>query len=263
MGTWSEGDVTVNGARLHYHRTGGDGPPLVLLHGFSDAGPCWSRVARDLEGTYDVVMPDARGHGASERAGASFDPALRASDAAGVIEALGLRGAVVGGHSMGAMTAAEVAAARPELVERVVLEDPPWRDGMPSAPDPGRWDYIRRAQEMPAEDVPAFCRQLHPTWDDAEVGPWVDAKRAFDLALLGARAIGSPRSWRSVAEGIRCPMLLITADVDQGAIVTPDAAAEAARLGGGRVAHIAGAGHNIRRERYGPYMDAIRGFLAG
>lgn len=260
MADWSEGDVEVGGVTLHYLRTGGDGPPLVLLHGFSDSGPCWSRVARELEGEWDVVMPDARGHGRSDRAGSSYDPALRAADAAGVIEALGLSGAVVGGHSMGAMTAAEVAAARPELVGRLVLEDPPWRDAT-GASAAGRWDYIRRAQEMPAADVPAFCREMHPAWDDAEIGPWVEAKRAFDLSLLDAPGTGSPRPWRSVASAIRCPMLLITGDVELGAIVTPEAAAEAARLSGGTAAHVAGAGHNIRREGYERYMELLRGFL--
>jgi pimeloyl-ACP methyl ester carboxylesterase len=262
MTDWSSGDVTVNGVRLHYHRTGnGDRPPLVLLHGFSDAGLCWSRVARDLESAFDVVMPDARGHGASERAGSSFDPSLRAADAAGVIEALGLGGAIVGGHSMGAATAAEIATGRPELVGRLVLEDPPWRDAT-GAPDRGRWDYLRRCQEMPPEDVPAYGRELHPTWDEAEIGPWAAAKLAFDLALLDARAMGSPRPWRSVAAGIRCPALLVTADVELGAIVTADAAAEAARRGGVRIEHIAGAGHNIRRERYDRYIEALRAFVA-
>lgn len=261
MSSWSEGDVTVGGVRLHYHRTGGNRPPLVLLHGFSDSGRCWTRVARALQGEWDVVMPDARGHGASDRIGPRFDPALRMSDAAGVIEGLGLRGAVVGGHSMGAMTAAEVAAERPDLVGRLVLEDPPWRDQLPAAPEPGRWDYVRRAQEMAPGDVPAYGRRLHPAWAEDEIGPWAAAKLAFDLSQLDAPAISSPRAWQAVVAAIRCPALLITGDPELGAIVTADGAAEVERLGGVRIAHIAGAGHNVRRERYEPYMDALGGFL--
>ena len=259
MGEWASGDVDVNGVRLHYHRTGSGGRPLILLHGFSDSGLCWTRVARELQAEYDIVMPDARGHGRSERGGAAFDASQRARDAAGLIRGLGLDHVALAGHSMGAQTAAEVAATQPDLAACVVLEDPPWRDAMQTAP--GRWDYIRHAQELPREEVPAYCRQLHPTWDDAEVGPWVDAKRHFDLSLLDAPRPGSLRPWREIAAAIRCPMLLLTADPDLGAIVTPEAGQEAARLARGRVEGIAGAGHNIRREQYQAYLAAFVDFL--
>ena len=65
MSDWLSGDVAVGGVRLRYHRTGGDKPSLVLCHGFSDNGLCWSRVAHDLEADYDIIMYDARGHGES------------------------------------------------------------------------------------------------------------------------------------------------------------------------------------------------------
>lgn len=259
MGEWASGDVDVNGVRLHYHRTGGRGRPLILLHGFSDAGLCWTRVARDMEADYDIVMPDARGHGRSERGGAAFDSAQRGADAAGLIRGLGLDHVALAGHSMGAMTAAEIAATDPDLVACLILEDPPWRDAMQSAP--GRWDYIRRCQELPAEEVPAYCRELHPGWDEAEVGPWVEAKRQFDLSQLATPRPGSSRPWREIAAAIQCPMLLLTADPDLGAIVTPAAGVEAARLARGRVEHIAGAGHNIRREQYEAYRAAFVEFL--
>ena len=64
MNNWTEGDVITNGVRMHYYRTGdGSKPPLVLCHGFSDSGLCWTPTARALEADYDVVMIDARGHG--------------------------------------------------------------------------------------------------------------------------------------------------------------------------------------------------------
>jgi pimeloyl-ACP methyl ester carboxylesterase len=258
MSGWASGDVDVDRVRLHYHRTGGDGPPLVLLHGFSDAGLCWTRVARDLESDYDVVMPDARGHGRSERAGGEREAGSLAADAAGLIRALDLDRVALMGHSMGAATAAEVAGADPDLVACLVLEDPPWRDQTEVVP--GRWDYLRHAQQLPPEDLSAYCRQLHPTWDEAEVGPWVEAKRQFDLSLVdGPR--GAPRPWREIAAAIHSPMLLLTADTDLGGIVTPEAGVEAARLAGGRVEHIGGAGHNIRRERYQDYRAAVKNFL--
>ena len=63
---WIEGMVEANGIRQHYYRTGGDRRTLILLHGFTDNGLSWARVARALERDYDVVMVDARGHGLSD-----------------------------------------------------------------------------------------------------------------------------------------------------------------------------------------------------
>ncbi len=69
--------------------------------------------------------------------------------------------------------------------------------------------------------------------------------------------------WREIAPRIVCPALLITADVAEGAIVTPEVAAEAVKLmPKGRIVYIAGAGHNIRREQFEAYMTAVRAFLA-
>ena len=48
MGDWQTGIVEANGVRLHYTRTGGDKPPVVLAHGVTDDGLCWSPVAAAL-----------------------------------------------------------------------------------------------------------------------------------------------------------------------------------------------------------------------
>ena len=64
MSEWSEGFIKANDLNIHYHRTGGTGKtPLILLHGVMDNGLCWTPVARDLQAQFDVIMPDARGHG--------------------------------------------------------------------------------------------------------------------------------------------------------------------------------------------------------
>ena len=76
MSEWQQGDVLTNGIRMHYYRTGGNKPPVVLCHGGSDAGLCWTPVAKILEADYDVIMIDARNHGLSET-----PPAQRHRDA--------------------------------------------------------------------------------------------------------------------------------------------------------------------------------------
>src|SRR5258708_21568587 len=128
MTALSEGNMQANGITIHYYCTGDDKKPsILLLHGMTDSGQCWPRVAADLEGSYDVIMTDARGHGHSGTS-ADFSIALLAEDAAAVVRELGLEKPYVWGHSMGAITAATLAAAYPDLVRAVLLEDPPLRD---------------------------------------------------------------------------------------------------------------------------------------
>src|SRR5689334_14974538 len=104
MSEWSSGEVETNGITMHYYRTGSGGqkPSLVLSHGATDDGLCWSRVARALESDYDVIMPDARGHGLSTAPEQGYSSMDHAADLAGFIRALGLQRPGVGGHSMGA-----------------------------------------------------------------------------------------------------------------------------------------------------------------
>lgn len=260
MSKWSSGEVSLNGGRVHYHRTGGDRPPLVLLHGFSDAGLCWTRLARDLEQDYDLVLPDAPGHGLSEVAASGTSSGR--SYVAGLIGALELGRPALMGHSMGAVMASAVAADAPDLVASAVLEDPPWFAEEAPTPSPGRWDSLRQSKGMSRDELIALCRDENPSWADEEVEHWAEAKLQFDLALLDSSRQGPRPAWRPIVSRIQCPLLLVAADPERGAIVTPEVAQEAVRLtANGRVTHIGGAGHSIHREQYGRFREAVVGFL--
>ena len=123
---WSDGYVSANGIRLHYHRSGGDKPALVMAHGVTDNGLCWSRLARALEADFDLIMVDARGHGLSDKPEGNYNPQDHAADLAGLIEALGLAQPAVIGHSMGGASAAFLADRYPQHVGCLILEDPGW-----------------------------------------------------------------------------------------------------------------------------------------
>src|SRR5947209_3881186 len=137
MPEWFSGQVTTNGLRMHYTRTGGDKPPLVLAHGATDSGLCWSRVARALEAEYDVILPDARGHGLSDAPADGYSSSDHAADLAGLLVALGLERPAVGGHSMGAGAVLRLIAEYPDLVRCAILEDPGFRTGQPAPAVPG------------------------------------------------------------------------------------------------------------------------------
>jgi pimeloyl-ACP methyl ester carboxylesterase len=265
---WTEDDVLVNGIQIHYTRTGqGDRPALVLAHGFSDAGLCWLPVARDLEAEYDIILIDARGHGRSQRVSPG-DTLDHAADLAGLIQALGLKDPVVGGHSMGAGSAATLAARQPGLARALILEDPGWRDWTPPPAEDGAepqrnpwFEWLRSLPDLTLAEVMAKCRADSPTWDEVEIAPWAESKKQFDLQVLEAG--GAWLDWRDQVRGITVPILLLTADPEKGAIVSPEGAAEAQSLSPHiRVVHIPGAGHNIRRENYPAFMKAVREFLS-
>ncbi|GIV79284.1 MAG: 3-oxoadipate enol-lactonase [Litorilinea sp.] len=268
MSQWSDGYVTVNGIQIHYHRTGGEKPPVVLAHGITDNGLCWSRLARALEEDYDLILVDARGHGLSDKPEQGYSREDHAADLAGLIQALGLDRPAIIGHSMGAASAAVCAARYPDVVGCLVLEDPPWR--MPDAPadqDPqeraAQWrEEILKRQQLSKEEIIAQGRTQNPTWSEEEFDAWAEAKLQVSpnvLEFVGQDGL----PWVETVKAIRCPTLLVIADPERGAIVTPELARQAAALNPAvEVAHILGAGHNIRREQFDSFLLAVRDFLA-
>jgi N-formylmaleamate deformylase len=266
MPGWFSGEVIANKIKVHYYRTGGDKPPLVLSSGMTDYGLCWTRAARVLEKDYDVIMADARGHGLSEAPETGYGVEDRAADLAGLVRALGLDKPVLMGHSMGADTTAFMVGRYPDLAGCAVLEDPPWYEGILSAElrqamaAEWRARLVERKTKT-LEEVLADGRERHPTWSDAEFGPWAEAKLQVSMNALQVLT-GLRPDWRETAARIACPTLLVTGDPERGALVTPEVAAELSEVCPHlQVAHIAGAGHNIRRERFELYVDAVTSFL--
>jgi pimeloyl-ACP methyl ester carboxylesterase len=271
VNTWHADFVAANGLRLHYTRTGGDKPPLVLAHGITDDGLCWSRVAEALAPDYDVVMVDARGHGRSEAPESGYDPGQQADDLAGVMAALDLRKPAILGHSMGAATTLVLAGTYPDIPGAILLEDPPawWTDWYDSEDGSARRAEMRTRflglKEKTREVLLADQSAEQPGWADAELGPWADAKERFSpnvLAVLGQENLRRV-DWASLLPRITCPALLITADPNLGAIVTEEsAAALKAMVAHLEIVHVPGAGHNIRRDQFERYMETVRSFLA-
>ena len=270
MTAWSEGNVQANGITIHYYRTDGNNKPsILLLHGITDSGLCWSRVAHELEGSYDIVMTDARGHGHSDGSATGFSIALLADDAAAVIRALNLEKPYLFGHSMGAITAATVAATYPDLVRAIMLEDPPLRDKSlfqtnGEQQDQQAWQWLFDLRALPREERITRGFAVNPIWVEEEIIPWADSKVEFNSDILEPALAAFPNAapWREIISRIECPILLITGDPELHAIVTPDVAQEATRLWKrGEMVHISGAGHNIHRDRYDETMAEFRAFL--
>jgi pimeloyl-ACP methyl ester carboxylesterase len=267
---WESGIVAANGVRLHYTRTGGEKPPLLLAHGVTDDGLCWSPLAAALADEYDVIMVDARGHGRSEAPEDGYGPGEQAADLAGVIAALGLRKPAILGHSMAAATALVLAGAYPELPGAILLEDPPaWWTTWYDTPEAVELRATMKANALAYKTVDrdallAGARDRHPGWSAAELEPWADAKLRFSPNVLSVFDAGNPTrvDWPATLRRVSCPALLITGDPPLGAIVTDESAALLkAFVPWLEIAYIPETGHNIRREGFERYLEVVRGFL--
>ena len=269
MAVWQSSDIKVSGLRLHYVRTGGAKPQVVLAHGFSDDGLCWTPVAEVLEADYDVIMVDARGHGRSDGPEQGYGLEDMAGDLAGVITGLGLQKPAVLGHSMGGGTALVLAGTYPELPGAILIEDA----GMlnltaPKTPAERERQaqmrgWITELKRKTREEMIAEQRAASPDWSEAELGPWADAKLRFSFNALNRLGTGAV-DWQATLRRVPFPALLLTADPERGAIVTGEgAAAMKALVPQLHVVHIPEAGHNIRREQFDHYIDIVRAFLAG
>jgi N-formylmaleamate deformylase len=266
MASWSTGDTSVNGVRFHFTRTGGNKPPVVLAHGFSDSGLCWTPVAQALEADYDLVMVDARGHGFSDAPETGYTLAEMARDLQGVIVDLGLRRPAIMGHSMGGGITLALASLYPDVPGAIILEDAGALDvsDFPRRQEGEENPFLARLSRLQTKTRDELIAEQRASmgWPQAELEPWADAKLQFNLrAALFDPTAGI--NWPELLPRISCPALLITADLDRGAIVRPEHAAKIQRqMPQLQIAHIPGAGHNIRREQFERFIAVVRSFLA-
>ncbi len=271
MTQWSDNYISANDIRIHYSRTGGEKPQVLLLHGFTDNGLVWTPVARALEQDYDVIMPDARGHGLSDGPEKGFSVDLLVSDAAAIIQTLGLQKPYVLGHSMGAHIAARLTGMHPELVQALLLEDPPWsRTTMPkplpqdelTKLEDERYTQMQELQAKPLAERVSTVMKEQPNWSEEEVQLIVRANEQFRSAVFKMGLFEVGREWLVVVQQLLRPTLLITADTDLGALVKPEIAQLAvSSWKDGRAVHIPGAGHSIRRDQFDKYITIVRQFL--
>lgn len=119
---FSEKFAEVNGVRLHY-LIGGQGSPVVLLHGYAQTGHMWLPIAPLLALHHTVIIPDLRGAGDSSRTSSGYDKKNMAVDIHDLALSLGFERVSIVGHDIGLMVAYAYAAQFPQSTERVVLMD--------------------------------------------------------------------------------------------------------------------------------------------
>ncbi|RKH12390.1 alpha/beta hydrolase [Corallococcus sp. CA053C] len=126
-------DEDVNGTRLHFV-IGGQGSPVVLLHGYTQTHLMWWRLAPELARNHTVIVPDLRGAGESAAPSEGYDKETLARDVRALVKKLGFEKVSVVGHDIGLMVAYAYAALYPQEVERLAVLDAfipgiePWSD---------------------------------------------------------------------------------------------------------------------------------------
>lgn len=268
MTTYTEYDIDTNGFRTHYYRATphAGAPSIVLVHGLTGNGMNWVRVADALCDTYDVILPDTRGHGLSDAPQSGYTVEDRAADITVLIDGLRLDRPVLIGHSMGGQAAAAAAALHPEKVRALVLEDPAWFEDEP--------------QESRERDAQAKCAQLreqhklsraalveqgrleNPGWHEDELGPRADGKLQMREHALRELITSTRPGWQEFARRIQCPTLLVTGDPSRYIIVRPERCQEAVALNPRiREANVPGAAHCIHRDQFDVFMRKVQDFL--
>ena len=114
--------VRTNGIRMNVW-TGGEGPTLVLLHGYPQTGQMWHKVSPTLMKRFNLIIPDLRGYGDSEKARSGFDKKTMAKDIACLASELGHETFFLMGHDRGARVAHRLALDFAERVEKLIVLD--------------------------------------------------------------------------------------------------------------------------------------------
>ncbi|MFK0163057.1 alpha/beta fold hydrolase [Rhizobium sp. NPDC090279] len=269
LASWTTDNCNANGIDIHYRRTGGACPPLVALHGLLGSGACLAPLARVLETGFDVVLPDARGHGKSSAPARGYLYGDLAGDVVELVKRLNLSAPILLGHSMGGMTAAVAARELGAGVSGVILIDPtfisPERQREVFESDIA--EEQRRSLVSSRADLLDQARVRHPSRSAEILECLVDARLQTSMSAFEVLTPPNP-DYRELVQGISVPMLLVIGD---RGIVSLDTARELQKLNPLlRYELITDAGHGLpydQPERLGtvimPFLRLMSVFHAG
>ncbi len=252
-----------NGVKLAYVELGDPkGPPLLLLHGYTDSSRSWSLAAPYLQ-DYRLLIPDQRGHGAADAPRCCYSTSAYADDARQFLDALGVERAAVAGHSMGSMVAIAMAAEYPERVSKIMLVG-----STALAPvKRGDWLFDQVAElKTPFDPSSQFMRDWHPANQPTPVDPaFAEAVRREFMTIPLHVWRGVMRELAYVPVGrhsadVKAPVLVLSGGKDP--LFPAEHHASLLKAFPGAEAHVfPDLGHNPNWERPDLIAAAIERFL--
>lgn len=260
MTEWQSAKCEANGIEIHYTRTGGSKPTIILLHGLMANGLCWTGLAHILEEEYDVIMPDARGHGKSGTPVFGYRYEDLANDVSGLITALGLASPLLLGHSMGGMIAAVVAGRKPNLIGGLILADPTFLNPkiQREVRNSDVADRHRQILKLSFDEVVADARTRHPERPLETLELFARARLQTSMRAFDVLTPPNP-DYKQLVRTIDVPGLLIIGDKG---VVSPVVADELQRLNPGlQVELIREAGHALYLDQPEQFAAVVKTFL--
>ena len=212
--------VQVGDVRLHAV-VGGDGPPLLLVHGWPETWYAWRLVMPALARDFTVVAVDQRGRGLSDRPAGGYDTGTLADELVALMDALGYDRFALVGHDTGFAISYAIAADHGDRVERAALIDIPGSPGAAPSPPvfvPGfindrLWHLPFNRLEGINEQLVSGREDIFFRWEfdaaakplpDAVIDHYVDGLRDPDaLPRASAGTARSTRRWRRTPSGPR------------------------------------------------------------
>ncbi|MEU6641211.1 alpha/beta hydrolase [Saccharomonospora sp. NPDC046836] len=193
------GMETVNGIRMHYRRAG-EGPPVVLLHGWPQTSYCWRELIDPLARDHTVIAPDLRGYGRTDKPPHGYDKRTMAADVAALVTTLGFERVSVAGHDRGGRVGHRWGLDRPDQVARLaVLDIIPTREmwrRMDSMLARGYWHWLFHLQpdlpeRLAGQDIAGYLGYFFERW--------THQRHAFEADVVAeyVRAFSAPGALRA------------------------------------------------------------------
>jgi pimeloyl-ACP methyl ester carboxylesterase len=250
-----------DGVKIHYE-VAGDGPALILTHGYSSTAQMWAGQIAPLAAHFKVITWDMRGHGASDYPldQSAYSEEATVADMAALLDAVGAKDAIVGGLSLGGYMSLAFNATHPERTRALLIIDtgPGYKNDQ--ARDGWNANAIKRAERF---EAPISEGGGLP--DPAKLGAEVRLARHRDATGL-ARAARGMLTQKNARVIESLPTVAVPAVVIVGAEDAPFLAASdymAAKIPGARKVVIEGAGHSANIDQPEAFNAALLDFLQG
>ena len=260
--------ATISGTRLHYVDVGRGSPPLVLLHAFPLHLGMWDEQVVALSSRWRVILPDLPGFGATDPLP---DPGATSIEGfadlvAGLMDALGVGPAVIGGLSMGGYVAFSLLRRHPQRVAALVLADTRAAADTPEVIERRNAQQQQVTEEGTDRLVEAQLANLLTEDTRANRPDVVERARALMHGASAAGVIGALEAMKNRAdavpelEAIQVPVLVLVGEHDGPS--PPDVAAAMANgIPGARLEVLPGAGHLSNLEAPDAFNRALESFL--
>ncbi|MEM7731419.1 MAG: alpha/beta hydrolase [Pseudomonadota bacterium] len=187
INTFEDHIEVLNGVKIAWTQ-GGEGPPLLLLHGFPQTRALWAEIAPELARDHRVICPDLRGYGQSGKPATVAEYSFRAmaQDQLALMRHLGFERFAVAGHDRGGRVAHRLALDAPEAVTRVALLDIVATHTLlaPLRPDVAQayyhWFFLAQPEPFPeniiGEDPDAYFTSCLLGWSAAQLEDFIPAQ---------------------------------------------------------------------------------------